>query len=42
MEREIAGSGILLECGLGDAGILRSNEVLFEERITERFYEWDA
>jgi hypothetical protein len=42
MEAEIAKSGVFTEEGLGAVGVLRTEEVLFEERINERFYGWDV
>lgn len=42
MESEIAKTGLFVEEGLGAVGALRTEEVLFEERINERFYGWDA
>lgn len=42
MEKEIAKSGLFTEEGLGAVGVLRTQEVLFEERVNERFYGWDV
>ena len=41
MERAIVHSGAA-PGGIGAGGILRINEVLFEERVNERFYGWEA
>ncbi|MBC8366488.1 hypothetical protein H8E52_03675 [bacterium] len=42
MEKEIAKSGKFAAEGLGAIGVLRIEEVLFQERINERFYGWDV
>ena len=42
IEAEMAKSGQLQEQGLGALGTLRVEEVLFEERVQNRFYGWDA
>ncbi len=41
IEKEIADSGKFASDGLGAIGVLRTEEVLFEEHINERFYGWD-
>lgn len=42
MEEVISRSGRFTDQGLGAAGSLRMQEVLFEERINPRFIGWDA
>ncbi len=42
IEEAIARSGMFIEEGLGAAGTLRVEEVLFQERTNERFIGWDA
>ena len=42
IEEAIARSGMFTEVGLGAAGTLRVEEVLFQERVNERFIGWDA
>lgn len=42
MENVIAKSGTFAHSGLGAAGTLRVEEVLFEENVNERFIGWDA
>jgi hypothetical protein len=42
MEKAIGRSGMFTQQGLGAAGSLRVEEVLFEERINERYIGWDA
>jgi len=42
MEEVIARAGMFTHEGLGAAGSLRMDEVLFQERINERFIGWDA
>jgi len=41
MENVIVSSGMAPD-GIGAGGILRINEVLFEQRVNERFYGWEA
>ena len=41
MERVIISSSVAPK-GIGAGGILRINEVLFEERVNERFYGWET
>lgn len=41
MEGVIVSAGVAPD-GIGAGGILRINEVLFEERVNERFYGWEA
>ncbi|MBI2951500.1 hypothetical protein HYY27_05360 [bacterium] len=41
MESVIVASGMAPD-GIGAGGILRINEVLFEQRVNERFYGWEA
>lgn len=42
MEKAIDKSGKLTTGELGAVGLLRIEEVLFDERVNERFYGWDA
>jgi hypothetical protein len=42
MEKAIARSGMFTQQGLGAAGSLRVEEVLFDERVNERYVGWDA
>lgn len=42
MEEVIARAGSFTEDGLGAVGTLRVEEVLFQERINERYIGWDA
>lgn len=42
MEAVVRGSGMLKEDAIGAIGILRTDEVLTQERIADRFYGWDV